>query len=246
MKLSLWCLGISVRVYIVTIANVPLIFDLRHRIRTCSSKTRQLHQVKKTSAIDFKPGLHKQRKPLRPIIGFDRTRGWGYSTKFYTGRTWDVPSGVIFCGSCILMLLGICCIYFSNTFFIMLLSVPGFLLLPEQYRWLSSPTFFRWFRFEGIYILTVHGMVISKSRQVLSCLFLITMSGLLAFISRSVCQSLYWHLPQDCDTVFFCYCLCLYSSLCRCFGVDTGTSNDDLPLNTLKTLLRLPRVLKAF
>ena len=90
------------------------------------------------------------------------------------------------------------------------------------------------------------GMVISKSRQVLSCLFLITMSGLLAFISRSVCQSLYWHLPQDCDTVFFCYCLCLYSSLCRCFGVDTGTSNDDLPLNTLKTLLRLPRVLKAF
>ena len=176
---------------------------------------------KKTSAIDFKPGLHKQRKPLRPIIGFDRTRGWGYSTKFYTGRIWDVPSGVIFCGSCILMLLGICCIYFSNTFFIMLLSVPGFLLLPEQYRWLLSPTFFRWFRFEGLYILTVHGMVISKSRQVLSCLFLITMSGLLAFISRSVCQSLYWHLPQDCDTVFFCYCLCLYSSLCRCFGVDT-------------------------
>ena len=201
---------------------------------------------KKTSAIDFKPGLHKQRKPLRPIIGFDRTRGWGYSTKFYTGRIWDVPSGVIFCGSCILMLLGICCIYFSNTFFIMLLSVPGFLLLPEQYRWLSSSTFFRWFRFEGLYILTVHGMVISKSRQVLSCLFLITMSGLLAFISRSVCQSLYWHLPQDCDTGFFCYCLCLYSSLCRCFGVDTGTSNDDLPLNTLKPLLRLPRVLKAF
>ena len=72
------------------------------------------------------------------------------------------------------------------------------------------------------------GMVISKSRQVLSCLFLITMSGLLAFSSRSVCQSLYWHLPQDCDTVFFCYCLCLYSSLCRCFGVDTGTPSDDL------------------
>ena len=86
---------------------------------------------KKTSAIDFKPVLHKQRKPLRPIIGFDRTRGWGYLTKFYTERIWDVPSGVIFCGSCILMLLGICCIYFSNTFFIMLLSVPGFLLLPE-------------------------------------------------------------------------------------------------------------------
>ena len=116
----------------------------------------------------------------------------------------------------------------------------------RNYRWLSSPTFFRWFRFEGLYILTVHGMVISKSRQVLSCLFLITMSGLLAFISRSVCQSLYWHLPQDCETVFFCYRLCLYSSLCRGFGVDTGAPNDDLPLNTLKTLLRLPRVLKAF
>ena len=90
------------------------------------------------------------------------------------------------------------------------------------------------------------GMVISKRRQVLSCLFSITMSGLLAFISRTVCQSLYWHLPQDCDTVFFCYCLCLYSSLCRWFGVDTGAPNDDLTLNTLKTLLRLPRVLKAF
>ena len=81
---------------------------------------------KKTSAIDFKSGLHKQRKPLRPIIGFDRTRGWGYSTKFYTGRIWDVPSGVIFCGSCILMLLGICCIYSSNTFFIMLCQYQGF------------------------------------------------------------------------------------------------------------------------
>ena len=129
MKLSLWCLGISDRGYIVTIANVSLIFDLCHRIRTCSSKTRQLHQVKKDSSNWF--GLHKQRKPLLPIIRFDRTRGWGYSTKFYTGRIWDVPSGVNFCGSCILMLLGICCIYFSNTFFIMLLSVPGFLLLPE-------------------------------------------------------------------------------------------------------------------
>ena len=109
---------------------------------------------KKTSAIDFKPGLHKQRKPLRPIIGFDRTRGWGYSTKFYTGRIWDVPSGVIFCGSCILMLLGICCIYFSNTFFIMLCQSQGSYYY-RNYRWLSSPTFFRWFRFEGLYILTV-------------------------------------------------------------------------------------------
>ena len=202
---------------------------------------------KKTSAIDFKPGLHKQRKPLRPIIGFDRTRGWGYSTKFYTGRIWDVPSGVIFCGSCILMLLGICCIYFSNTFFIMLCQscrVPittgiiGGFHPPHSFADFDLKVFIFWQFFSG--------MVISKSRQVLSCLFLITMSGLLAFISRSVCQSLYWHLPQDCDTVFFCYCLCLYSSLCRCFGVDTGTSNDDLPLNTLKTLLRLPRVLKAF
>ena len=154
MKLSLWCLGISDRGYVVTIANVPLIFDLRHRIRTCSSKTRQLYQVKKTSAIDFKPGLHKQRKPLRPIIGFDRTRGWGYSTKFYTGRIWDVPSGVIFCGSCILMLLGICCIYFSNTFFIMFCQSQGSYYY-RNYRWLSSPTFFHCFRFEGLYILTV-------------------------------------------------------------------------------------------
>ena len=111
--------------------------------------------------------------------------------------------------------------------------IPHILSLISIWRSLYFDSFFSW-------------MFISKRRQVLSCLFLITMSGLLAFISRSVCQSLYWHLPQDCDTVFFCYCLCLYSSLCRCFGVDTGTSNDDLPLNTLKTLLRLPRVLKAF
>lgn len=52
---------------------------------------------KKTSAINFKPGLYKQRKSLRPIIGFDRTRGWGCSTKFYTERMWDVPTSVIFC-----------------------------------------------------------------------------------------------------------------------------------------------------
>ena len=166
---------------------------------------------KKTSAIDFKPGLHKQRKPLRPIIGFDRTRGWGYSTKFYTGRIWDVPSGVIFCGSCILMLLGICCIYFSNTFFIMLCQscrVPittgiiGGFHPPHSFDDFDLKVFIFWQFFSG--------MVISKRRQVLSCLFLITMSGLLAFISRSVCQSLYWHLPQDCDTVSVTVCVYIH------------------------------------
>ena len=123
-------------------------------------------------------------------------------------------------------------------------SPAGFLLLPELSvafipHILSMISIWRSLYFDSFF----SGMFISKRRQVLSCLFLITMSGLLAFISRSVCQSLYWHLPQDCDTGFFCYCLCLYSSLCRCFGVDTGAPNDDLSLNTLRTLLRLPRVL---
>ena len=126
---------------------------------------------KKTSAIDL-DYTNNENPYGRSIIRFDRTRGWGYSTKFYTGRIWDVPSGVIFCGSCILMLLGICCIYFSNTFFIMFCQSQGSYYY-RNYRWLSSATFFHWFRFEGLYILTVHGMFISKSRQVLSCLFLI-------------------------------------------------------------------------
>ena len=122
---------------------------------------------KKTSAIDFKPGLHKQRKPLRPIIGFDRTRGWGYSTKFYTGRIWDVPSGVIFCGSCILMLLGICCIYFSNTFFIMLCQSCRVPITTGIIGGFHPPhSFFIFWQFFS-------GMVISKRRQVLSCLFLL-------------------------------------------------------------------------
>ena len=33
-------------------------------------------------------------------------------------RMWDVPRSLIFCNSCIVMLLGICCIYLSNPFFI--------------------------------------------------------------------------------------------------------------------------------
>ena len=190
---------------------------------------------KKTSAIDFKPGLHKQRKPLRPIIGFDRTRGWGYSTKFYTGRIWDVPSGVIFCGSCILMLLGICCIYFSNTFFIMLLSVPGFLLLPElSVAFIPHilSLYFDSFLVGWSYQKGGRFYPVCSYYNVWSVGFYLTIC-----LSKSILASptRLWYC--------FCYCLCLYSSLCRCFGVDTGTPNDDLPLNTLKTLLRLPRVL---
>ena len=103
----------------------------------------------------------------------------------------------------------VCCIYFSNPFFtspraplttgIVVAFIPHFLsisILRSLYFDSFSVTLFE--------VFFSVGMDISISRHLFSCLFLITMSGLLAFISRS---DFNWHISQDGDIVFLCYCL---------------------------------------
>ena len=122
-------------------------------------------------------------------------------------RMRDVPSSAIFCSSPILMLPGICLVYFSKPFFISP-SAPittGIVvaLIPHiRSISISRSLYFDSFSVTLTEVFFSVGMDISMSRQLFSCLSFITMSGLLAFY-LTVC--LYWHIPQDCDVVFFCY-----------------------------------------
>ena len=102
---------------------------------------------------------------------------------------WDVPSSVIFCSSCILMLPGICCTYFPNPFLISTMTpiTPGIVIafIPQILSTLISRSLY----FESLSVTLTEvffavGMDISMSRQLFSCLFLITMSAL-------------WPLSQD-------------------------------------------------
>ena len=94
-------------------------------------------------------------------------------------RMWDVPSSVIFCSSCILMLPGICCIYFSNPFFIsprapittriVVAFIPH--ILPTS---ISRSLYFESFSVTLTEVSFSVGMDISMSRQLFLCLFLIS------------------------------------------------------------------------
>ena len=116
---------------------------------------------------------------------------------------WNVPSSVIFCSSCILLLPGICCIYFSNPFFvsprtpvttgIVVAFIPHIVSIS-----ISRSLFFDSFSVTWTEVFFSVGVDISISRQLFSCLFLKTMSALLAFISLAVSISISW---QDCDVV---------------------------------------------
>ena len=104
----------------------------------------------------------------------------------------DVPSRAIFCSSLILMLPGICLVYFSKPFFITPSApittgiVVAFIHRIRSIS-ISRSLFFDSFSVTLSEVLFSVGMDISMSRQLFSCLSFITMAGLLAFISRSVC-----------------------------------------------------------
>ena len=104
----------------------------------------------------------------------------------------DVPSSAIFCSSLILMLPGICLVYFSKPFFISP-SAPittGIVVtfIPHiRSISISRSLYFDSFSVSLTEVFFSVGMDISMSRQLFSCLSFITMSGRLAFISRSVC-----------------------------------------------------------
>ena len=116
-------------------------------------------------------------------------------------RMWDVPSSVIFCRSCILMLPTICCTYFPNPFLISTMTpiTPGIVIafIPQILSTLISRSLY----FESLSVTFTEvffsvEMDISMNTQLVSCLFLITMSGLwplsqylfvLAFATRLWC-----------------------------------------------------------
>ena len=107
-------------------------------------------------------------------------------------RMRDVPSSAISCSSLILMLPGICLVYFSKPFFTTP-SAPittGIVLAFVLH--IRSISIARSLYFDSLSVTLTEvffsvGMDVSKSRQLFSCLSFITMSSLLAFISRSVC-----------------------------------------------------------
>ena len=101
-------------------------------------------------------------------------------------RMWDVPISLIFCSSCIVMLPGICCIYFSSPFF----SSPRVILsLPELLRLLPLHSFNFDFKvslfwqfssyFNWSVLLSGDGHINEQAAFFVS-VFLITMSGLFA------------------------------------------------------------------
>ena len=102
------------------------------------------------------------------------------------------------------------------------LLVPGLLSLPELLRLSLLQSFnvnFKVYMFDSFSVTLTEvffsvGLVISMNRQLLHvCSWL---KCLICWLYLTIC--LHWHISQDCDIVFFCYCLglipfCLYSFL---------------------------------
>ena len=127
---------------------------------------------------------------------------------------WDVPSSVIFCSSCILMLPGICCIYFPNPFLISARAPITIGIVVAFIPHIHSTSFSRSLYFEKFSVTLTEvffsvGMDISISRQRFPCLLLITISGLLAFISRSLCIGISHKIVMSCFSLTVCG-LCAY------------------------------------
>ena len=90
------------------------------------------------------------------------------------------------------MLPGICCLYFPNPFLIsprapITIGIVVALIPHIHSTSISRSLYFESFSVTLTEVFFSVGMDISISRQLFSCLLLITMSGLLAFISRSIC-----------------------------------------------------------
>ena len=136
-------------------------------------------------------------------------------------RMWDVPSSVIFCRSCILMLPTICCTYFPNPFLISTMTPITTGIVVAFIPHILSPLISRSFSY---FIWSVLSSGDGHINEQAACFvfFLDYNVWSLAFLLISVC--IYWHLPQDCDVVLLLFGahthtispLYLYSYLCRC------------------------------
>ena len=113
---------------------------------------------------------------------------------------WDVPSSVIFCSSCILLLPGVCCIYFSNPFFVspVTTGIVVAFIPPHCFNFdFKVIIFWQFFSYMNWRILFGGGGHINKQ----AALFLFVLDNEVCFVGLylTICQ--YLHIPQDCDVV---------------------------------------------
>ena len=142
-------------------------------------------------------------------------------------RMWDVPISLIFCSSCIVMLPGICCIYFSSPFFSssrVILSLPELLrLLPlHSFNFDFKVSLFWQFSsyFNWSALLSGDGHINEQAAFFVSVLDYNVWS--VGFISQSVCTGISHKIVMlsfsvsvwgSCSYHFWFFCL--YSSLLK-------------------------------
>ena len=109
------------------------------------------------------------------------------------------------------MLPGICCIYFPNPFLISARAPITIGIVVAFIPHIHSTSFSRSLYFEKFSVTLTEvffsvGMDISISRQPF---FLFVVDHNIWSLGLYLTISLYWHISQDCDVVFFSYCLWL-------------------------------------
>ena len=119
-------------------------------------------------------------------------------------RMRDVASGAISCSSLILMLPGICLVYFSKPFFISLRAPITTGIVVAFIPHIRSISISRSLYFDSISVTLTEvffsvGMDTSMIRQLFSCLSFINYN--VWSVGFFLTVSLYWHIPQDCDVV---------------------------------------------
>ena len=116
-------------------------------------------------------------------------------------RMWDVPSSVIFCRSCILMLPTICCTYFPNPFLISTTTPITTGIVVPFIPHILSPLISRSFSY---FIWSVLSSGDGHINEQAACFVFVLDYNVwsLAFLLISVCN---WHLPQDCDVVLLLF-----------------------------------------
>ena len=116
-------------------------------------------------------------------------------------RMWDVPSSVIFCSSWILMLLGICYIYFSHPFLITRAPITtGIVVAFIPHILSTSIEFFSYFNWRVLFGGNGH---INEQ----AAFFLFVLDYNVGSVGLHLMICLNWHIAQDCDVVFLCYCM---------------------------------------
>ena len=127
-------------------------------------------------------------------------------------RMWDVPRSLIFCSSCIVMLLGICRIYLSNPFFISPRApiTTRIVRLSPLHSFnfdFKVSIFWQFFSYFNWSVFFSKNGYINEQAVFFVCSWF---QCLVCWLYLIIC--LHWHIPQDCDVRTISR-FCLYSYL---------------------------------